>query len=79
MYRTEYNELKNKPYLFEHKPRGWLIGLDYKVPQGKMKEQGYYTLEVNGIAFTDMDEAPPRERAALARTAIQLSMTGQKK
>ena len=34
---------------------------------------------MNGIAYTDMDEAPPRERAALARTALQLSMAGQKK
>ena len=34
---------------------------------------------MNGVAYTDMDEAPPRERAALARTAIQLSMAGQKK
>ena len=39
----------------------------------------HYTLEINGIKYEEMDEAPPRERAALARTAISMMMHGPKK
>ena len=35
-------------------------------------------LNINGVNFEDMDEAP-RERAALARTAIDTKMQGPKK
>ena len=31
------------------------------------------------MKFEDMEEAPPRERADLARTAIQMHMNGPKK
>ena len=31
------------------------------------------------MPFTDMAEAPPRERAALARSAISMKMDGPKK
>ena len=34
---------------------------------------------MNGVAFSEMDEAPPRERAALARSAISFSLDGPKK
>ena len=40
---------------------------------------GYYTLEINGIKYKEMDEATPRERAALARSAISMMMVGPKK
>ena len=36
-------------------------------------------MQVNGVQFFDMEEAPPRVRAALARTAISMQMTGPKK
>ena len=68
--KTNLKALEEQPCLLEHKPRGWFISLGYKVPEGDGFFGGNYTLEVNGNAFTDMDEAPPRERAALARTAI---------
>ena len=59
------------PYEFEHKPRGWFIQLGYS--------KGSYTLAVNGIEFGEMAEAPARERAALARSAISTQMDGPKK
>ena len=71
MYRKRFIALWNTPFIFKHKPREWLtqIGLNY----------GVYTLNINGVEFSEMDEAPPRERAALARSAIKLSMHGAKK
>ena len=50
-YNSQKNsrEIKNTPYTFEHKPRGWLISLGYKVPEGKEEDEGYFTLEVNDI------------------------------
>ena len=36
-------------------------------------------MEVNGVKYEEMTEAPPRERAALARTAISFKMDGPKK
>ena len=36
-------------------------------------------MEVNGVKYEEMTEAPPRERAALARTAISTKMDGPKK
>ena len=33
-------------------------------------------MEINGVKFEDMDEAPQRERAALARTAMTMKMDG---
>ena len=36
-------------------------------------------MEINGIKFSEMAEAPPRERAALARTVITSKMDGPKK
>ena len=44
-----------------------------------MLEEGIYTLEINGLNYEEMDEAPARERAELARTAIDYQMDGQKK
>ena len=38
-----------------------------------------YTLKINGIKYEEMDEAPARERAALARSAMSMKMDGQKK
>ena len=40
---------------------------------------GHYTLEINGVKYEDMDEAPARERADLARTAIIMKMDGARK
>ena len=40
---------------------------------------GYYTLDINGVNYEDMTEAPPRERANLARTVIYMNMAGAKK
>ena len=37
---------------------------------------GRYTLEINGVNFEEMAEAPPRERAALARSTISTKMDG---
>ena len=73
-----YNVLKDTPYLFQHKPRGWLISLGFVIPEGKeWDEKGcYYTLEINGTNYSEMSKAPPRERADLARTSITLSMSG---
>ena len=36
-------------------------------------------MEINGVKFDEMSEAPPRDRAALARTAISMQMDGPKK
>ena len=57
--------------MFAHKPFGWNIHLGYKYPN--------YTLVINGVKYEEMDEAPARERAALARSAITLMMDGPKK
>ena len=35
-----------------------------------------YTLEINNVKFEDMNEAPSRERADLARTTISMKMDG---
>ena len=55
-----------------HKSLGWvvIIGCDNHLK---------YTLEVNGVKYEEMTEAPPRERANLARSAIKMSMHGPKK
>ena len=44
-----------------------------------MDNEGIYTLTINDLDYEEMDEAPPRERAALARTAIDFRMDGPKK
>ena len=67
--------LDKTPFKFFHKPRGWIIDLNY---QGG-STYGYYTLEVNGVKFDEMDKAIPRERAALARTSITTKMDGFKR
>ena len=36
-------------------------------------------MKVNGIKYEEMNEAPPRERAKLARSAISSKMDGPKK
>ena len=36
-------------------------------------------MQVNGVLFEDMEEAPPRERADLARSAMSNNMNGPKK
>ena len=36
-------------------------------------------MEVNGVKYEDMNEAPLRERSALARSAISMKMHGPKK
>ena len=46
---------------------------------GKAIPDHRYTLSINNVSFTDMAEAPPRERAALARSAISMKMNGPKK
>ena len=61
------------PHEFEHKPRGWQIHL------GSDPNYRCFTLKINGVQFYDMDEAPPRKRAALARSAIKMQMNGPKK
>ena len=62
------------PFEFVHKPRGWVLKLGYEgYPSNK------YTLEINNVNFSDLAEAPPRERAPLARTAITANMNGPKK
>ena len=79
MYRKYFGELRDSPFIFAHKPRGWTIQLGFKIEEGKKRNEGYYTLEVNGVEFSEMAEAPPRQRAALARTPISMKMDGIKK
>ena len=69
--RTLKYDLEDEPFEFAHKPSKWVIKLGYKHPN--------YTLEINGVKYEDMAEAPPRERAALARTTITMQMAGPKK
>ena len=38
-----------------------------------------YELEINGMNYKEMAEAPPRERAKLARTDISFQMIGPKR
>ena len=45
----------------------------------KYEDDRYYTLAINGVNYEDMDEAPPNERADLARTVITMNMAGPKK
>ena len=59
------------PIEFAHKPLGWLIRHDFK--------NARYSLDINGVKYGEMAEAPPRERAALARTAITMKTDGPKK
>ena len=66
-------ELESTPYQFVHKPLGWVVSI------GLLRKTEKYTLEVNGVKFSEMVEAPPRERADLARTAIKMHMNGPKK
>ena len=67
-----------------HKPRNWTIQIKVekrtsKYPNGEITLEHRYTLSINNVPFTEMAEAPPRERAALARSAISLKMNGPKK
>ena len=59
--------------MFAQKQFGWKILLGY------ISSNFTYTLEINGVKYEEMDEAPARERAALARSAITLMMGGPKK
>ena len=43
-----------------------------------MKEN-VYTLKINDVQFHELDEASSRQRATLARTAIDMKMDGPKK
>ena len=63
-----HNILKWAPFEFRHKQFGWKIQLGLKYNK--------YTLKINDDQFEEMDEAPARERAALARTAISMNMDG---
>ena len=55
-----------------HKPQGCIMKL---ISLGINK----YIFEVNCVKFEELTEAPIRERAALARTAIIMKMDGPKK
>ena len=66
--KNNYFELRNTPFEFMYKPFGWTIQLGFKDNEGGYG--GLYTLEINGVKFEEMPEAPPRQRAALARTAM---------
>jgi len=70
--RTKYYDLASTPYEFIHKPLGWAVNLGFN-------EYYEYTLRINGVKFEEMEEAPPRERADLARTAIKMQTHGPKK
>ena len=65
-----------EPFEFTHKPLGWIIQLDFKK---KDDFNGEYKLKVNGVRYEEMTEAPPRERADLARSAITMNINGPKK
>ena len=65
------SDLENDPFEFVYNPLGWIIQLGFHNPN--------LTLQVNNVLFSEMAEAPPRERAALARTAIKMQMHGPKK
>ena len=53
------------------------MNLGWKVEHEK--DWGFYSLDINGVNYYDMAEAPPRERAELARTTITMNMAGPKK
>ena len=57
-----------------HKSLGWVVKIGCN-----NNSQKNYTLEVNGVKYEEMTEAPPRERADLARSAIKMQMDGPKK
>ena len=59
-----------------HEPLGWsvIIGCN-RLDEFYVQ----YTLEVNGVKYEEMEEAPPRERADLARTAVTMNTNGPKK
>ena len=59
-----------------HEPRGWLLQLGFKLEEGKAFKEGHYTLVINGTSFLDLQEAPERERASLARSKITYKMDG---
>ena len=79
-YNTKvyYVDLEDEPFEFTHKPRGWFVKLGFKAPIEYI-DGGYYRLQINFVKFLKMAVAPPRERAALARSAITMSMNGLKK
>ena len=79
LYSSTYSELKNTTFEFAHKPYGWIMQLGYYVEEGIHDDLGYYTLQINGVDYSIMAEAPPRERAALARSSISMKMDGPKK
>ena len=63
------------PFEFVHKPLGWAMKIGFNgIYPGDM-----YIMEVNGVKYEDMPEAPPRKRADLARSAIKMQMDGPKK
>ena len=74
-----YTGAFDTPFELIHEPRGWLIKLGYRLEEGETWHKGEFTLEINGVKFEEMAEAPPRERAALARSAISYQMNGLKK
>ena len=69
--RTEYEDLECSPFQCFHKLKGWTIGLNFR--------NGQYNLVIDGVKYEEMAEALPRERSALARTAMIMKMVGPKK
>ena len=58
-----------------YKPFGWSIKLGFSDDNYEDK----YLLEINGVKYEDMPEAPPRQRAAIARTSLLMNMDGPQK
>ena len=63
--------LEETPLEITHEPLGWYIKLGFNDDK--------YTLSINGLDYAEMTDAPPRERAELARTEIIYKLEGPKR
>ena len=58
--RTQYSDLKYRPFVFTHKTLGWLIKLGLKADSQSFEQKFQYSLEVNCVKFEDMAVVQPK-------------------
>ena len=50
-----------------------------KVEKEEGKDEKEFTILINGVKFSDLEDAPVREREPLARSTTSINMAGHKK
>ena len=62
-----------------HEHRAMIITLYKDKKEKGVKEEGEFTLLINGFEFNELEDAPARERESLARSTTSINMSGYRK